>query len=78
MHENWPKEKHCSERNLHKMEYMSDLKVPNIYKGKNVAIHVKVDHRNCDWKRDWHFEGISVTLNNSKHQISKSYILGKG
>lgn len=61
----WPLENASEIKEKHLMEHVCDLKVPNIFKGKSVSILISFFHDCGNWKRDWHFEGISVIINSA-------------
>jgi hypothetical protein len=46
---------------------MLQFDVPQKYNGHKCAIHIELFCNSGDWKQDWHFEGWSVVVNQTKH-----------
>ena len=54
------------------MEHVCNIKVPQVYKGKRIALRIELNHREGHWKQDWHFEGVSVIINATEKNIEKA------
>ena len=56
------------------MEHVCDLRIPSKFKGKKVALYAITNHIHGYWKRNWHWEGISVTINLTNSQKPEKVI----